>query len=285
MELTKLEGGYTNSAVMLKGMGPPLVAKIYDKNHGNPRVESQALAMMGGSGIAPLIYDSFEHDNVWCVVMEHLPGVVGQRFLDMGDMETSRDIYRQLGCFLATHVHSVPVNSSVSLPMKALVNPDLGAIVPADLLDETKRALDVDVSGEISLVHGDYGPQNILVDGNCMKMIDWEFAGWGNPLYDVAWVVWFVHLHYPHVCKELSKIFIDEYRLHTHVKIDSGLTKAFAVSSVVSILGGISGDYAQGRDEWIGRLRWTLGSDFTVRNSDLPILGMYPDGNASISSQ
>lgn len=260
-ELTKLEGGYTNSAVLIKNIDPPLVAKIYSE-HGNAPSEIKALTMLNHKYFSPHIHDCFEHDSTWCVIMDYLVGSVGQRYLDSRDMKKSHEIYRLLGFHLAKDIHSICVDNNITLPIIKLENPNMHAFVPAGLLDETNSVLGVSYPNTISLVHGDFGPQNIIFQPDSIKVVDWEFAGWGNPLYDIAWVVWFVHLHYPHLCKELSATFLNEYRLHSDVKINKQLIKAFATSRVVFILSLISMDNIEGRDEWIKRLRWTLGTDF-----------------------
>jgi len=289
--LVKLEGGYTNNTVLLEGIKPPLVAKIYSE-HGNAASEVAALTILNDLNIAPRVHEYFEHDSTSCLIMDYLPGSVGQRFLDCGDMPKTRDMYRQLGTILAEHVHFVCVDAAAELPMLELVHSNMDSFVPADLLDEVRRALDVGFTDVVSLVHGDFGPQNIIVyqteakatdnakitdDAKTtayakiidetrtidnIKIVDWEFAGWGNPLFDIAWVVWFVHLHYPRICKEMSAIFLREYRTHSDICIDKKLLKAFAVSRVVFILGLISMDNVPGRTEWIRRLTWTLGVDF-----------------------
>lgn len=42
--------------------------------------------------------------------------------------------------------------------------------------------------GEIVLCHGDYRTGNYLVDaGGFAAILDWEFAGWGDPLQDIGW--------------------------------------------------------------------------------------------------
>jgi 5-methylthioribose kinase len=37
-----------------------------------------------------------------------------------------------------------------------------------------------------ALVHGDYSPKNLLVDGSDVVILDWEVAHWGNPRFDIA---------------------------------------------------------------------------------------------------
>jgi aminoglycoside phosphotransferase (APT) family kinase protein len=42
--------------------------------------------------------------------------------------------------------------------------------------------------GEIVLCHGDYRTGNYMVDEHGLTgVVDWEFAGWGDPLQDIGW--------------------------------------------------------------------------------------------------
>ncbi|WP_246111653.1 phosphotransferase [Streptomyces hawaiiensis] len=50
------------------------------------------------------------------------------------------------------------------------------------------------------LVHGDFGPNNVLLDpGTCKvtAVVDWEFAHLGHPVEDLAWCEWIVRTHHP----------------------------------------------------------------------------------------
>jgi len=57
-------------------------------------------------------------------------------------------------------------------------NPDIAASV-ADAITALRS------QGEV-LVHGDYSPKNLLVDGAEVVILDLEVAHWGNPRFDVA---------------------------------------------------------------------------------------------------
>jgi aminoglycoside phosphotransferase (APT) family kinase protein len=51
-----------------------------------------------------------------------------------------------------------------------------------------------------TLVHGDYGPQNLLHDpARCevVAVVDWEFAHLGDSVDDLAWAEWIVRMHHP----------------------------------------------------------------------------------------
>jgi aminoglycoside phosphotransferase len=50
------------------------------------------------------------------------------------------------------------------------------------------------------LVHGDYGPNNLLLDPDTYAVtaiLDWEFSHVGEPVEDLAWCEWIVRTHHP----------------------------------------------------------------------------------------
>ena len=49
------------------------------------------------------------------------------------------------------------------------------------------------------LVHGDFGPQNLLFAHGTFSapyLVDWEWAHFGDPFEDVAWAEWIIRMHY-----------------------------------------------------------------------------------------
>jgi aminoglycoside phosphotransferase (APT) family kinase protein len=64
-----------------------------------------------------------------------------------------------------------------------------------------------------SLVHGDYGPNNLLVDPDTLAVVavvDWEWAHGGDGLEDVAWCEWIVRM-YSARCRDALAEFFDAY--------------------------------------------------------------------------
>ncbi|HET6533217.1 MAG TPA: phosphotransferase [Actinoplanes sp.] len=62
----------------------------------------------------------------------------------------------------------------------------------------------------LPLVHGDYGPQNMLFDpGTCevTGIVDWEWAHDGDPIEDLAWAEWIVRTHHPDQVDALDALF------------------------------------------------------------------------------
>ncbi|WP_339293168.1 aminoglycoside phosphotransferase family protein [Paenibacillus sp. FSL W8-0187] len=222
IKLTALSGGYTNSTLLLEGSDPPVIAKIFKKNSIDARTEINSLTILNNSGVSPAIYDYFEDNESLYIIMDYIHGVNSQIFLDNGDIDKVREIYKLLGFRLANDIHSIKRRGSgLHFPGIDLINVDIDSFdfVPSSLKDEVKRVLSISVNEEETLIHGDFGPHNTIFSNDSLFVIDWEWAGWGNPLQDVAWVVWFVHLHYPHVCKELSENFLRTYNFYSNVLI------------------------------------------------------------------
>ena len=66
------------------------------------------------------------------------------------------------------------------------------------------------------LVHGDFGPNNILIDPESFEitaLLDWEFAHLGDPIEDLAWCEWIVRTHHPDHVDALADFF-DAYGGH-----------------------------------------------------------------------
>jgi Ser/Thr protein kinase RdoA (MazF antagonist) len=60
------------------------------------------------------------------------------------------------------------------------------------------------------LVHGDFGPQNLLLDeatADPTALLDWEFVRLGDPVEDLAWAEWIVRTHHPHLGPALPALF------------------------------------------------------------------------------
>ena len=90
-------------------------------------------------------------------------------------------------------------------------NPDL-----APLIDQAVAALRA--PGRV-LVHGDYSPKNMLVDGAEVVILDCEPAHWGNPRFDVGFCMMHLILdgiHRPPASDYLPAAvsFIDAYAAH-----------------------------------------------------------------------
>ena len=60
------------------------------------------------------------------------------------------------------------------------------------------------------LVHGDYGPNNVLLDPAARAVtavLDWEWAHQGEPVEDLAWCEWIVRMHHPQHALAVDGLF------------------------------------------------------------------------------
>lgn len=60
------------------------------------------------------------------------------------------------------------------------------------------------------MVHGDFGPQNLLLEPSSFQVsavLDWEFAHDGEPIEDLAWAEWIVRMHHPAATAALPFLF------------------------------------------------------------------------------
>ncbi len=64
--------------------------------------------------------------------------------------------------------------------------------------------------GSGTLVHGDFGPNNLLVDPVSFAVtavVDWEFVHYGDPVEDLAWCEWIVRMHHSDQVDALAAFF------------------------------------------------------------------------------
>jgi tRNA A-37 threonylcarbamoyl transferase component Bud32 len=61
-----------------------------------------------------------------------------------------------------------------------------------------------------TLVHGDFGPNNLLFDPETLAVtaiLDWEWAHPGVPVEDLAWCEWIVRTHHPAEAGAIEELF------------------------------------------------------------------------------
>jgi aminoglycoside phosphotransferase (APT) family kinase protein len=61
------------------------------------------------------------------------------------------------------------------------------------------------------LVHGDFGPNNVLFDPQSyavVAVLDWEWAHPGDPIDDLAWCEWIVRMHHPDSVDHLDRFYV-----------------------------------------------------------------------------
>jgi tRNA A-37 threonylcarbamoyl transferase component Bud32 len=171
---SRLPHGYTNATFTehFGSSGEPTVVKRYlgpDREERQGR-EVWALQALAGRFPVPRL---LEHATSR-IVIGYLAGVPGQELLE----RKPRAVLDQVGR-AARRLHEM------SLDFHGL--PGEGGV----------------------LVHGDFGPQNMLFAPSCQvtAVVDWEFAHRGDPVEDLAWAEWIVRTHHPHLADALEALF------------------------------------------------------------------------------
>lgn len=166
-----LRHGYTNHT---SGDGT-VVVKTYQGPDASARFarEREMLHRLRGHMPVPEIYAALPTE----LSMKFLPGVPGQDLIEQGNI---RPVLRACGELLSV-LHAMPVGD-LNLPGSA------GRVV----------------------VHGDFGPNNVLLDAATFTvtgLLDWEFAHLGDPVEDLAWCEWIIRAHHPEHCGALGEFF------------------------------------------------------------------------------
>lgn len=106
---------------------------------------------------------------------------------------------------------------------------------------------------EPCLIHGDCGLHNILW-GEQFWLLDWEWAGTGPALLDLAWLRW--TLAWRALPPALWDAFCTGYG-PLPTPLDPPLVQTLALAQIGLILARVA-DQPDARTEWIRRVEWTL---------------------------
>jgi aminoglycoside phosphotransferase len=157
-----LKHGYTNHTV---GDGA-VVEKTYEGPDAELRLrrEHALLTQLQGRLPVPPVLET----TAATLTLGFVAGAPGQELLDAGQPEA---VLASCGELLR-RIHRTPPS-----------------VLPEDAQSTNKV-----------LVHGDFGPNNVLLDPDTCKVtavVDWEFAHLGDPVEDLAWCEWIVRTHHP----------------------------------------------------------------------------------------
>lgn len=133
--------------------------------------------------------------------------------------------------------------------------PELG--LPAALRDALAAGLSHPAwYAGAALVHGDAGAHNLLWHPHSATLLDWEWAGWGSPQIDLAWVGWTLRWR---AAGELWPHFAERYRAGNPAAPHASPAdaRALAIGQIGCILARVA-DQPAAFAEWLRRAEWTL---------------------------
>ncbi|GAB3925901.1 hypothetical protein GCM10029976_019810 [Kribbella albertanoniae] len=204
-----LTGGYQGQTFAVTAGGEDAVLKLYVKDPDRAVVDAALLQLVHGLLPVPRILD-LKREGSWedppYLLMERLPGVNLQVYLETAGPDERRKVGAQLGELLARLSGMPFLTAGMFRGGDLTVEPfgyadltDFAAgldleLRPAQrevLSDLTLMAGDLldDAADRVCLVHSDFNPKNLLIDPDSVKitgLIDWEFAHAGSPYADLG---------------------------------------------------------------------------------------------------
>lgn len=256
-------GGFSNTtfATTIDGQSVVVKANSGERKRADLQRETAFLQFLARTALPVPALRGFgvDDDDQWTVlVLESIVGESGLNVVQRGDVAELTAAGRDFGRLMSL-VHQEPLSP---LDVPDLLGVDLAARWSNDRRDlEASGELETNLSFThpslrvgLSLVHGDAGLHNTLwADGRLVSLIDWEFAGSGNPLADVAWAWW--SMTFRRLAEDVWEAFVDGYRAPRLVALGwspAGVTELIRAQMISLMVRTAPGSSA--RKEWTRRI-------------------------------
>jgi aminoglycoside phosphotransferase (APT) family kinase protein len=191
-------GGFSNTtfSTTLDGHNVVVKANSDSDKRADLRREAAFLRFLNDTTIPSPFLRGMENDDEWTMLItDEIVGESGFNLAQRGDSEELRHGGRELGRLMSL-VHTQPlspldISDALGLDVAArwlAARSEMGQLPE---LSSNVSLVHPALRSGMALIHGDAGLHNTLwSDGRLVALIDWEFAGFGNPLGDVAWAWW-----------------------------------------------------------------------------------------------
>ncbi len=208
-------GGYSNTTFFTTIDGEAVVVKANSdiRKRADLRRETEFLRFLATTDLpVPALrgYGADDDDEWTVLVIGAIDAESGMSLIQRSDVDELELCARQLGRMFSvvhdTTLGPFAVPAGLEIDLSARWATDRAVDLAANVAF-THPALKTG----LSLVHGDAGFHNTLWDdGQLVGLIDWEFAGQGNPLADAAWIWW--SLTFRRAPDGVWDSFVDGYR-------------------------------------------------------------------------
>lgn len=256
-------GGFSNTTFVTTIDGRSVVVKANsgERKRADLRRETAFLQFLSGTALPAPVLRGFgvDDDDQWTVlVLDSIDAESGLNVIQRGDAAELTRAGREFGVLMSL-VHQEPLSpldvpDALGVDLAARWSSDRRELGESDVIETnlslTHQALRVGVS----LVHGDAGLHNTLwADGHLASLIDWEFAGFGNPLADVAWAWW--SMSFRRLVGEIWEAFVRGYRAERLLTLGwspMGVTELIRAQMISLMVRTAPGSSA--RKEWTRRV-------------------------------
>jgi aminoglycoside phosphotransferase (APT) family kinase protein len=268
-QVAPTSGGFSNQSwyATLDAQQAVIKAAILPPKREDVRREALLLPLLAAHGLPVPALLAFAEDALWSVaVTERLPGEHGLMLLGDASADLA-SLYQCLGAVLAaTHKVALPAERGMQGLAERLVlaRAALAATaVPPKIEKVLAQAIEfvLTLPHEGVLFHGDVGLHNLLWDGKQLYLLDWEWAGVGTPLLDLAWLQWTLRWRgLPPTCWQA---FAASYGAAGESLFDltADATQALMLAQIGLILARVR-EQPAAFAEWLRRAEWTLAETF-----------------------
>jgi thiamine kinase-like enzyme len=259
-EPVPIEGGITNRNYRVRFVGRDCVVRLPGKDTEllgiDREAEREAATIAHAAGLGPAVSAFLVEDN--CLVTAFVDG----HGLEAADVR--EDIDRVAAALYAIHHAHAAVHHTFS-PFETgrlyrEVTLERGGALPQDFDEAFAAAKRIEAAlprFKPALCHNDLLPANLLDDGERLWLIDWEYAGMGDPFFDLGNLS-AMNGFEVHDDTELLMAYLghcdepDLARLRLHRAAAQYREGMWGV--VQQVLSDIDHDFAAYADDWLGEM-------------------------------
>lgn len=257
----RLTGGFSHHTFLVTQTSGQYVLKIEKGSGGYLRREYEVLEQLRGGSFLPAPAGCLEAEGYFSFMQSYHRGE------NVSQLPTNSsywlEAYKKLAATLASEVHS---HSGTIREYDRNAEPlqrEIDALAPRDLHHQAVEVWEARTSSGITFVHGDAGPHNMILNENHRAvLIDWEWAGWNDPMIDISWALWNAAFHAPERYSELRRAFLETYVSLRSMSITEINIKAYSLAVIYRALGRVKRSPEAIQRRWIKRLEWTLKSNW-----------------------
>ena len=184
-EIFRLQAGRTNENFVVTCAGQRFFGRLgIDLPHHSitRRNEARMAALAADLGVAPAI--RYARDGI--LVTDFIDG----RPLEPDDLRNLETLRRTTDLLRKLHGEPAPGDSPV-FELREVCRRYLGLIPPSELSSEHRQQIErtlaeIPAVPAAAAIHADLVPENLIDDGTRLWLVDWEYAGRGDPATDLA---------------------------------------------------------------------------------------------------
>ncbi|WP_298788438.1 phosphotransferase family protein [uncultured Marinococcus sp.] len=257
----RLTGGFSHHTFLVTQASRQYVLKIEKGSGGYLRREYEVLEQLRGASFLPAPAGFLEAEGYFSFMQSYHRGENVSKLASHSSFWL--EAYKSLAVMLASEVHSRKGSIREYDRNAEPLQWNIDALPPGAMHHQAVEVWKARTSTGITFVHGDAGPHNMILNENHRAvLIDWEWAGWNDPMIDISWALWNAAFHAPERYSELRRAFLETYVSIRTMNITETNIKAYSLAVIYRALGRVRRSPEAIQNRWVKRLDWTLNSNW-----------------------